>query len=122
MFSRASSSGDCMKARRIPENWLSDKRKRSEPGRTKNSRTAKRSSSAGAFEIVGVDLLLYVVHHCYGNNQNYGCNDLVRVKAGMKEAPGDADCGEGLQHFKIAHRGCARDVQPLKINQQRNPA
>jgi hypothetical protein len=31
------------------------------------------------------DLLLHVVHHRYGRNQDNGRNDLVRMKAGMKK-------------------------------------
>ena len=62
-----------------------------------------------------------MMHHRYSSDQNDGGNDLVRVKAGMKKSPGDANSSERLHHFKIARRGCAREMQPLKINQKRNP-
>jgi hypothetical protein len=45
----------------------------------------------------------------------------MRVKAGMKEAPGYAYRGHGLRHFKVARCGCARELQSLKINQERDP-
>jgi hypothetical protein len=48
------------------------------------------------------------MHHRYGGDQNDGGNDLMQVKAGMKEAPGDANRSEGLHHFKVARRGCPR--------------
>src|SRR5204863_8364106 len=44
------------------------------------------------------DLSLHVVHHRYGGDQNDGGNDLVRVKAGVKEAPRDANGGQCLHH------------------------
>jgi len=68
------------------------------------------------------DLLLDMVHHGYSSDQNNGRNELVRVKAGVEEAPGDAYRSEGLHHFKVARCRSARDMQPLKINQKRNPA
>ena len=68
------------------------------------------------------DLLLHVMHHGHGSNQNDGCNDLVRVEAGMEEAPSDAYRGEGLHHLEVTRCGCAREMQPLKVNQKRNPA
>ena len=65
-------------------------------------------------------LLLNVVHHRYGRNQNGGRNYLMRVKTGVEKTPGDADCGE--HHFEVTGCGCAGEMQPLKINQERNPA
>jgi hypothetical protein len=44
----------------------------------------------------------------------------MRVKAGMKEAPSDAYCSQGLHHFEVPRGGCAREMQPLKINQKRS--
>ena len=88
-------------ARKIAEIQLCEKRKRSEPGRRKNSCTPKRSSSPGALEIVGLDLLLHVVHHRHGSDQDDGRNDLVWVKAGMEKAPGDAHGGQRLHHLEV---------------------
>jgi hypothetical protein len=51
-----------------------------------------------------LDLLLHVVHHRYGGNQNNGRDYLVRVKTGVEEAPSDADGGECLHHFEVT--GC----------------
>ena len=47
------------------------------------------------------DLLLHVMHHGHGSDQDDGCNDLVRVKAGMEQSPGDANGGECLHHFEV---------------------
>jgi hypothetical protein len=60
-------------------------------GKRKEFCTPKPSSSPGALEIVGLDLLLHMMHHRHGSNQNDGRNDLVRVEAGMKKSPGDAN-------------------------------
>jgi hypothetical protein len=68
------------------------------------------------------DLLLDMVNHRYGSNQNDGGNDLMRVKTGVEKTPGDADCGERLHHFEVTRCRCAGEMQPLKINQERNPA
>src|SRR5436190_23975182 len=68
------------------------------------------------------DLLLNVVHHRYGSDQDDGRNNLMRMKTGVKESPGDTYRSECLHHFEVARRGCAREMQPLKINQERNPA
>ena len=68
----------------------------------------------------GFALLLDVVHHRYGGDQNDGGNNLLRVKAGVEKAPSDAYRSEGLHHFKIAGRGSAGEMQPLKINQKRS--
>ena len=66
--------------------------------------------------------MLHVVRHGYGSDQNDGCNYLVRVEAGMEEAAGDANSSEGLHHSKVARHGCARRMQPFKINQEWDPA
>src|SRR5262249_18791791 len=71
--------------------------------------------------LCGFDLLLHVVHHRYGSDQNDGGNDLVQMQAGMEEAPGDANSGECLHHLKIARCGCAREMQPLKIDRSGQP-
>ena len=63
-----------------------------------------------------------MVHHRHGSNQNDGGNYLMRVKTGMKEAPGDAYRGEGLHHFEVARCRSAGETQPLKINQKWNAA
>ena len=47
------------------------------------------------------DPLLDMVHHRYRSNQNDGRDYLMRVKTGVEETPGDADCGERLQHFEV---------------------
>ena len=67
------------------------------------------------------DLLLDMVHHCYRSNQNDGRDYLMRVKTGVEETPGDADCGEGLHHFKVPRCRCPGEMEPLEINQQRDP-
>ena len=51
-----------------------------------------------------LDLLLHVVHHRHGANEHDGGNDLVRVKTGMEETPGDAYGSEGLHHLEVACR------------------
>jgi dihydrodipicolinate synthase/N-acetylneuraminate lyase len=38
----------------------------------------------------------------------------------MEESPGDAYRSQRLHHFKVARRGRAREMQPLKINQQQS--
>ena len=60
----------------------------------KNSCTPERSSSPGAFEIVGLDLLLHMMHHGHGTNEYDGGNDLVRVKTGVEKTPCDAHGGQ----------------------------
>ena len=65
---------------------------------------SQRTSLIASRLVVGFDLLLDVVHHCYGCNQNDSRNDLVPVKTGVEETPGDADRGERLHHFKVT--GC----------------
>ena len=57
-------------------------------------------SGRRAFGAVRPDLLLHVMHHRYSSDQDDGRNDLVRVKAGMEETPGDAHRSEGLHHFQ----------------------
>jgi hypothetical protein len=56
-----------------------------------------------------------MMHHRYRSNQNDRRDYLVRVKTGMEETPGDADCGKRLHHFEVTGRGCAGEMQPLKI-------
>ncbi len=68
------------------------------------------------------DLLLDMVHHRYRSNQNDGRDYLMRVKTGVEETPGDADCSKRLHHFEVTGCGCAGEMQPLKINQERNAA
>ena len=68
------------------------------------------------------DSLLDIVHHRYRSNQNDGRNYLMRVKTRVEKTPGDADCCERLHHFKVTGCGCAGEVQPLKVNQERNSA
>jgi len=67
-------------------------------------------------------LMLHAVHHRHGTNEYDGGNDLVEVKAGIEEAPGDAHRSEGLHHFEVACRRCAREAQAFIIDQERNPA
>jgi hypothetical protein len=62
------------------------------------------------------DLYLNVVHHCNRCDENERCNELVRVKARVKEAPSDAHGGQRLHHLEIARRRCASETKPLKIN------
>ena len=50
------------------------------------------------------DLLLDMVHHRYRSNQNDGRDYLMRVKTGVEETPGDADCSKRLHHFEVT--GC----------------
>jgi hypothetical protein len=59
-------------------------------------------SQLTAFRAMRFDLLLNVVHHRYSSDQDDGGDDLVRMKVGVEEAPGDADRGQGLHHFKVA--------------------
>ena len=47
------------------------------------------------------DVSLDMMHHRHGTNQDDGCNDLVQVKAGMEEAPGDTHRGERLHHLEV---------------------
>ena len=68
------------------------------------------------------DLLLDMVHYRYRSNQNDRRDYLMRVKTGVEETPGDADCGERLHHFEVTGCGCTGEMQPLKINQERNRA
>ena len=68
------------------------------------------------------DLLLDMVHHRYRSNQNDSCDYLMGVKTGVEETPGDADCSKRLHHFEVTRCGCAREMQPFKINQERNAA
>ena len=58
---------------------------------------------AGYFRESGwfFDVPLDMMHHGHGSNQDDGCNDLVRVKAGMEQTPGDAYGSERLDHLKI---------------------
>ena len=83
---------------------------------------SQRTSVIASRLVVGFDLLLDVVHHCYGSNQNDGRNDLVRVKTGVEETPGDADCSEGLHHFEVASRGRTSEMQSFKIEKKWDPA
>jgi hypothetical protein len=62
----------------------------------------KLRSALRLFEAAGFDLLLHVVHHGHRCDQHDGCNYLVRVKAGMENAPGDAHSRERLHHLEIA--------------------
>ena len=55
-----------------------------------------------------------MVHHRYCRDQNDGRNDLVRVKAGMEEAPSDAYRGQRLHHFKITGRCFAQMLRRNK--------
>ena len=66
------------------------------------------------------DLLLDMVHHRHRCDEDERRNDLVRVEAGVKEAPRDAHGGERLHHLEVARRRCARETKTLKINQERN--
>ena len=66
------------------------------------------------------DLYLNVVHHGNRCDENERCNDLVRVKASVKEAPGDAHGGQRLHHLEIARRRRASETKSFKINQERN--
>ena len=50
------------------------------------------------------DLLLDMMYHRYGSNQNDGRNYLMCVKTSVEKTPGDADCGERLHHFKVTGR------------------
>ena len=68
------------------------------------------------------DLLLDMMHHRYRRNQNDGSNYLMRVETGVEKTPRDADRGERLHHFEVTGCRCAREMQSLKINQERNPA
>ena len=61
------------------------------------------------------DLLLDMVHHRHGSNQNDGRNYLMRVKTGVEETPRDANCSKRLHHFKVAGCRCAGEMQSLKI-------
>src|SRR5438128_6727045 len=47
-------------------------------------------------------LLLNSMNHGHGRDQDNGCNHLVRVKAGMKEAPSDAYGSQRLHHLEVA--------------------
>jgi len=47
------------------------------------------------------DLLLHVVHHGHGSNQNDRRNYLVRVKAGVEKAQCDAHGGQRLHHLEV---------------------
>ena len=47
------------------------------------------------------ELLLHVMHHGHGSDQNDRRNYLVRVKAGTEEAPCDAHGGQRLHHFEV---------------------
>jgi len=49
-----------------------------------------------------LDRRLRSLHHGDSGDQNNSRDDLVRPKRGVKEAPGDADRGERLHHFKVA--------------------
>jgi hypothetical protein len=71
---------------------------------------------------LGLKLLLDVMHHRHGNNEDDGCDYLVQVKACMEDAPGNANRSESLHHLEITRRRCARKTQALKINQERNSA
>jgi hypothetical protein len=42
-----------------------------------------------------------MMHHGDGSNKNYRRDYLVRVKAGMENAPCDANGSERLHHLKI---------------------
>ncbi len=64
--------------------------------------------------------MLDMLHHRYCSNQDDCRNYLMWVKTGVEETPGDADCGERLHHFEVTGCGCAGEMQPLKINQERN--
>jgi hypothetical protein len=68
------------------------------------------------------DLFLDMVHHRYRSNQDDGRDYLMRVKTGVEKAPGDADCGERLDHFEVTGCRCAGEMEPFKINQKRNSA
>src|SRR5438132_11684153 len=81
-----------------------------------------RRPTLNAFRVAGSDVLLHVMYHGHGTNQHDGRNNLVRVKAGMEESPGDAHRSEGLHHFEVACRRCAREAQAFIIDQERNPA
>ena len=48
--------------------------------------------------------MLHAVDHRHGANEYDGGNDLMRVKAGMEESPGDAHRSEGLHHLEITCR------------------
>ena len=54
--------------------------------------------------------LLHLVDHRYCGDQNDGGKDLMQVKVGVKEAPGDANRGESLHHFKVARDRCASEM------------
>ena len=56
------------------------------------------------------DLLLHMMHHGDGSNQNDRGNYLVRVKAGMEKTPGDANGSQRLHHFEITRRRCASET------------
>ena len=58
------------------------------------------------------DQLLDVMHHRYRRNQKDGRDNLMRLKTGVEEAPGDADCSERLHHFEVTGSGCAGEMQP----------
>lgn len=73
-------------------------------------------------DLCRLEMLLHVMHHRHGGNKNYGRNYLMRVQTGMEDAPGDANRGQCLHHLEVAGCGCAREMQPLKINQERNAA
>ena len=68
------------------------------------------------------DLLLDMVHHRHGSNQNDGRNYLMRVKTGVEETPRDANCSKRLHHFKVAGRGSACQAQTFKVDEQGNTA
>src|SRR5206468_6993385 len=69
-----------------------------------------------------LNVLLHLVNHGHGTNQHDGRNDLVQVKTGMKETPGDTNGSERLHHLEIARRRGAREAQTLEINQERKSA
>jgi len=67
-------------------------------------------SGRRAFGAVRPDLLLHVMHHRYSSDQDDGRNDLVQVKTGVKEAPGDAHGSKRLHHLEVsvdASRRCS---------------
>src|SRR5947209_15182998 len=58
------------------------------------SKSPSRRRRLEIHRLLRFDLLLHVMHHGHGSDQDDGCDYLVQVKAGMKESPSDAYRGQ----------------------------
>src|SRR5437588_3899584 len=65
---------------------------------------------------------LRLLNHCHRSHENDTGNDLMGMKRGMKETPGDTDSGEGLHHFEVAGGRSSSQAQTFEVDKQWNTA